>query len=367
MPSRYRSLLRGPTYLPPASALRVALGGLLGVGACGLAARALVDGHIELSPLLVAPIGASAVLIFALPASPVAQPRAVILGNVVAALVGVFCASQVPNPALAAAFAVGGAILAMSLLGCLHPPGGAIALGAALAGASGQAPGWDFALIPVGLCSVLLVAAGMLFGRATGHAYPHRPPGAASVHGTKDPAPAERLVGYRADDLDQALEQYGELLDVSREDLDALFRQVELQSQKRLHSRIRCEDVMSRDVISVELGQSTESALLYLQRHDLRTAPVLDSEGRVVGMVWRAELLAARGKRVDAALNPFVHKVSPGTPIDALLPILSSGATHEALVVDSDRRLLGIITQTDLLAVLYRAHVVESYVATKAA
>jgi CBS domain-containing membrane protein len=154
---------------------------------------------------------------------------------------------------------------------------------------------------------------------------------------------------------------------VSRDDLDALFRQVELQSQQRLHARIFCEDIMSRDVISVDLHQTTESALMYLQRHDLRSAPVLDSEGRVVGMVWRAELLAARGKRVEAALNPFVHKVAPKTPIDALLPILSSGATHEAMVVDQDRKLVGIITQTDLLAVLYRAHVVESYVATKAA
>jgi CBS domain-containing membrane protein len=60
-----------------------------------------------------------------------------------------------------------------------------------------------------------------------------------------------------------------------------------------------------------------------------------------------------------------VHRVRRTTPIQALLPLLSSGAVHEAVVVDADRTLLGIITQTDLLAVLYRAHVVEAMAANR--
>lgn len=366
MPNSLKMLALGRSPMPLAAAARVAFGAAIGVAASGLAAEAIADMRLSWTPLLIAPIGASAVLVFALPASPVAQPRAVILGNTVAALVGCACALAIPNLAWAAACAVGAAILAMALLGCLHPPGGAIALGMALATAAGQPPGFLYALTPVALCSVLLVGAGMLFGRLTGHAYPHKAPATPSVHGTRDAPPVDRI-GYRPADLDRALEQYGELLDVSREDLDALFRQVERQSQQRLHSRIFCEDVMSRDLISVDLHQSTDSALLYLQGHDLRTAPVLDPEGHVVGMVRRAELTAARGKRVESVLDPFVYKVGARTPIDALLPILSSGATHEAMVVDQERRLIGIITQTDLLAVLYRAHVVEGVVGTPAA
>jgi CBS domain-containing membrane protein len=80
-------------------------------------------------------------------------------------------------------------------------------------------------------------------------------------------------------------------------------------------------------------------------------------------MARRAELQANRRRTVEAALDPFVHKVMEGTPIAALLPILSSGHTHEAMVVDGDRRLIGVITQTDLIAVLYRAHIVEAVVA----
>jgi CBS domain-containing membrane protein len=66
-------------------------------------------------------------------------------------------------------------------------------------------------------------------------------------------------------------------------------------------------------------------------------------------------------------LDPFVHKVRQSTPIQALLPLLSSGHVHEAMVVAEDQTLLGVITQTDLLAVLYRAHVVEALAAERSA
>lgn len=366
-PSSHRliAFVRGRAPIRAQEALRAGLGAALGVAACGAAVRALVDGRLSPEPLLVAPLGASAVLMFAIPASPLAQPRAVIGGNVLAGCVGLACAVLIPQPLLAAAAAVGLAVALMALLGCLHPPGGAVALGAALAGAAHEPLSLAYPLVPVGLGSALLVAAAMAHGRLTGRSYPHRVPASPNAHGTADPPPADR-VGFTPADLDQALAHYGELLDVSREDLDALFRQVELETHRRLHARILCEEIMSRDVVSVGAEQSAQSALVWLQQHDLRTAPVVDADGRVVGMVRRAELQAGRDRPVEAVLDPFVHKVRPSTPVHALLPLLSSGAVHEVMVVDDARRLVGVITQTDLIAVLYRAHVVEA-VAARAA
>ena len=331
----------GPPALRPGDAARAGLGALVGLAITGLIARFAAGGDLGMGPLLVGPIGASAVLVFAAPASPLAQPRAVIGGNILSAVIGVACAALIPEPFAAAAVAVALAIGVMALTGCLHPPG----------------LGFGFVLVPVALCSVLLVVAGMGLNRALGRSYPHKAHAPAAGSGA----------GYAPVDLDRALAQYGELLDVSRDDLDALFREVELQAHRRLHSVIFCADIMSRDVITVNVDQSAESAFAFLQAHDLRTAPVIDSERRVVGMVRRAELLAARHRPVEAALDPFVHKVREGTPIEALLPILSSGAAHEALVVDENRVILGIITQTDLLAVLYRAHVVEAVVSDQKA
>ena len=350
------ALVRGKTPIRPIDALRGGAGALLGLLFAGLLGRFAVasfsgNGGDWLHPLLVAPIGASAVLVFAVPASPLAQPRSVLGGNIVSALVGITVAMLFPQPLVAAPLAVGLAIGAMMLLGCLHPPGGAVALICVIGGPKVAEAGYLFALNPVAVDSLLLTGAGMIWGRITGHSYPHRAPA----------APAQRI-GYSAVDLDVALARYGELLDVSRDDLDALFREVELSAAQRLHNQIRCGDVMSREVISLHHDQSAESALAYLVEHELRAAPVVDAEGRVIGLARRAELQAGRRREVEAALDPFVHKVMESTPIAALLPILSSGHTHEAMVVDGERRLIGVITQTDLIAVLYRAHIVEAAV-----
>jgi CBS domain-containing membrane protein len=107
--------------------LLACLGALVGIALTSFVCATVLHGWAPL-PLLVAPIGASAVLVFAVPASPLAQPWSVLGGNVVSALVGVIAAMFISTPWLAVGIAVAGAILAMSLLRCLHPPGGAAAL-----------------------------------------------------------------------------------------------------------------------------------------------------------------------------------------------------------------------------------------------
>jgi CBS domain-containing membrane protein len=169
-------------------------------------------------PLLVAPIGASAVLVFAVPASPLAQPWPVVGGNILSALVGVAVARLVPVPHLAAGLAVGLAILAMSLARCLHPPGGAAALTAVIGGPAIAAAGWSFAIVPVGVNAALLAIAGILFHRVSGHAYPHRP------------APPEP----HPEDLDAALAAEGETFDIARDDLAALIARVEAARRARV-------------------------------------------------------------------------------------------------------------------------------------
>ncbi|MEG8053634.1 HPP family protein [Sphingomonas aerolata] len=148
-----------------------------GVGACiGIALTMLVcvallpAGDV---PQIVAPLGASAVLVFAVRSSPLAQPWPVIGGNTLSAAIGVAAFQLIPDARLAAGVAVGAAILAMSLLRCLHPPGGGAALTAVIGGPGIHAAGYAFALVPVALNSVVLVLVAGLFYRVTRHPYPH--------------------------------------------------------------------------------------------------------------------------------------------------------------------------------------------------
>ncbi len=287
------SLLGGSKPVPARLALRAGAGAFFGILVTGLAARGLMDGAFSLVPLLIAPVGASAVLLFAIPASPLAQPRSVIGGNVISALVGLACALWIPMPLLAAAVAVCAAILLMSVAGCLHPPGGAIALGGVLTGANGGGPIYMYPLT-VALCSALMVAVAIGYARLTHTGYPQATT-PAKVHRTQDPAPTER-VGFTPADLDAAMKEYGKLLDVSREDLDALFRQVELQAHRRLHTHIRCDEIMSRDVVAVDQALASDKALAILHQHDLRAAPVLDNARRVIGLARRARRRRQRAR-----------------------------------------------------------------------
>jgi len=205
--------------------LRACLGALLGIGLTSAISAGVVHPHGAFL-LIAAPMGAAAVLVFAVPASPLAQPWSVIGGNIIAALVGVTVRMLVPMPELAAPIAVGAAILMMSLTRSLHPPAGAVALTAVVGGPAVVDAGFAFVLVPIALNAIILTGCGILFHRFSGHSYPHRVTVAVAV-----PAPIEAAL--RAEDLDKALADFGETLDVSREDLDLLFGRVEYHAAHR--------------------------------------------------------------------------------------------------------------------------------------
>ena len=287
--SRYYS-----TYVaaPPGPGARERLvavaGAIIGIVTTGLLCGVLA-GTGAAHPLLVAPMGASAVLLFAVPASPLAQPGSILGGNVLSALVGIAVALAVPNATVAAGLGVGLAIAVMSLARCLHPPGGAVALSAVLGGAAGSAHPFMFALYPVGLNSLLLILAGLAFHRMSGHTYPHRAKLTESAHGTQDSAPLSRS-GVRPSDVDAALESFGDTLDINRDDLLQLFELAGLSAAERQVEQLSCNDIMSRDVITIAATAPVEEAHRLLRARHLRALPVENVSGQLVGVITWPDL-----------------------------------------------------------------------------
>jgi CBS domain-containing membrane protein len=179
-------------------------------------------------PVIVAPIGASAVLVFAVPASPLAQPWPVVGGNIISTLVGVAVVRLIPDQMIAAGVAVGGAILVMSLLRCLHPPGGAAALTAVIGSPAIHAAGYAFAFAPVALNSIALVSVAMLFHRYGGHSYPHQPALSPAIAKS-----VQQAAGFHLGDIDLALADMADSFDISREDLDLLLARAEIHALER--------------------------------------------------------------------------------------------------------------------------------------
>ncbi|WP_371242049.1 HPP family protein [Pantoea sp. KPR_PJ] len=175
----------------------------------------------QLNLWFIAPMGASAVLLFGLPNSPLAQPWSIVGGNVVAGVTGVTAAILIPYAPLACGVAASVAIAVMFRLRCLHPPSGAVALTAILGGSSVHQLGYHYVLTPVLLNSVCLALLAVIFNNLAGRRYPH-PLAAAETK----PQPVVLDVPITRDDLHQALEE-GQLLDVDEDDLQQLLKRAE--------------------------------------------------------------------------------------------------------------------------------------------
>ncbi|MFL6667643.1 MAG: HPP family protein [Burkholderia ambifaria] len=366
------SFIPHPMTLGWRERMRSCAGALVGIATVGVTMQ-LLPGVPGLVPLLVAPMGASAVLLFAVPASPLAQPWSIIGGNLVAATVGVACAQWIADPITAAAVAVALAIGGMFALRCVHPPSGAVALTAVLGGPAIHALGFGFVVEPIALQSGILLSAALVYHALTGHRYPHggvRPdakPQAGSA--------ATARGGFTRADLDAVLKRRSEWLDVDPDDLEMLLRETEMQAYTRTFGQLTCADLMTKNAIEVASSTSVAAALTLLERHRVKALPVVDGDARLIGIVTRADLtrqarrptplwqrLSARLPQsfggqppsVATVMTRDVASVPQTMPLTALVPLFTHSGHHHIPVVDASRRLVGIITQTDLVTGLYR-------------
>jgi CBS domain-containing membrane protein len=305
---------------------------------CGLAAA-------DVSQLLwlVPPMGASAVLLFAVPSSPMAQPWPTIGGNTISAMIGILVAKNLPISALAAGVAVAGSIAAMSLLRCLHPPGGAASLVGLFAGASST---YTFPLLPVGLNAFVLVVSAWVYHRFSSHRYPHA--AAPAVQKRTDELPWT----FSKADIASALQDVGEAFDIDADDLEQLLRTIEQRAVRRSYRGLTCADLMSVRIISVHHSAPPREARTLLVTHDVRRLPVLDDDGRIVGAIGLRELVAQAGS-VGELMAPAAT-AAPDAPVIDLLGRFAHERVHAVFVVDDNRRPIGVVTEANWLAVLTR-------------
>jgi CBS domain-containing membrane protein len=359
-----QSFWPAPVAVTAGERLRVLVGGGLGIGFTAWVCHALALP----SPLtwIIAPMGASAVLVFGVPASPLAQPWSVVGGNTLSALVAVGCVRLIGPPDLAVAAAVALAIGVMFALRCLHPPGGATALLVAVSGVTDP----SVALVPVLLNSVLLVGVGIAYNNLTRRAYPHRRIAPA--------APASAAGQATESDLDAVLARYNQVLDVSRDDLRSLVEQTQVLALDRRLAEVRCADIMSRKLTTVEFGTPLGEAWALLNRRRVKALPVVDKGGHVVGIVtkadflqsaglgayegmagrWRSFLLATGGTHSDKPevvgqiMTRRVRVTSAHRHLADLVPLLADSGHHHIPVIADGGKLVGMITQSDVVIAL---------------
>lgn len=147
-------------------------GAFVGIGLIGFLNSYYLDATDNL--FLIGSFGASSVLIYGIINSPLAQPRNLIGGHVICALVGVSIHFLIPDEAwLAAALAVSCSIVLMQVTKTLHPPGGATALIAVIGSPKIQSLGYFYVISPVLSGVMILLMVALFFNNITSHrSYP---------------------------------------------------------------------------------------------------------------------------------------------------------------------------------------------------
>ena len=196
------------------------LGGIIGIAIIYLLSLRLESPTSSI--LLVASMGASAVLVFAVPHGALSQPWPLIGGHTLSAIVGVICAQAFDNIVIASSAAVGSAIFIMYYLRCLHPPGGATALLAVIGGETIHNMGFSFVIDPIlSNVSILLLTAIVFNYLFKWRHYPAH--GLTKSQRLNAHKRAETTHHLTHEDFTAALQQLDSFIDVSAEDLSDIF------------------------------------------------------------------------------------------------------------------------------------------------
>jgi CBS domain-containing membrane protein len=289
------------------------------------------------------------------------------------------CAAANLPPPLSAALAVACSIWLMLRLQCVHPPGAAMALLLVLDGAHGRAADLQLALqlllnLGVVLLSTLLVSRFVLR-----RPWPYTAQAVGiGKHQTADASPMRRI-GLVHADLASALQALDTFVDVQEDELVQIYNLAVDHAFGR-HVGLRCADIMSRDVVTAHFDTELEQAWNQLRLHKIKSLPVVDGFGRLIGIATVADFLrqmddtsaagmavrlqgllrrtpgltSDKAEVVGQIMTEKVFSASPETPIATLVAQMSDNGLPHIPIVDAQRKVVGMVTQSDMLAALYK-------------
>lgn len=350
-----------------------ALAGLIGIGLVMLVSQFFLDDRAL--PWVVASMGASAVLLFAVPQGPLSQPWSFAVGHLLSAFVGITVAKLVADPLIAAALAVSLAIFIMYLTDCLHPPGGATALTAVVGGSAVQSLGYAYILMPVALNVVVMLSWALIINNLM--------PNRCYPNGIKELAKEKNKKGMRLkspavisrDDLHEVLHELDVFVDVSEEDLNKIFELATRHVRKKQIGDICCREIMTPEPVTVGYDTEVEAIWRLMLDHGVHAFPVIDQQNFVLGVISHADFLAQVTVNdkltIKEQLVKFIKRTEglstnkheyaghlmskPAITIGEqqhimdLFDIFNTRKIHHIPVVDRQNKLVGIITPKDLL------------------
>lgn len=358
--------------------LRACIAAGIGLTLCTFLVRLTMAPVAAVGPdptlLLIAPLGATAMLAFAVPSSPLAQPWSALVGNTVSALVGVAVVLTVSEPWLALGLSVTLAMMAMMLLRAIHPPAAGVALGTVLTADAVREVGFSYAFSPVMLDTALLLMVAVAFNRMTGRVYPFRQP---REHAPRPIGDAGLRPVIKSEDLTAILQRLGLDANIGAADLARLIEAAHGLAAEHLFDGVATGKIMARDLVTAHPRMPLGQIAALFRQHRIRTIPVVGFDGVFQGLVTETDLVRTLHKPEGPAdgvlqrllkasrdvaepvaadvMDRGVGTVSEMTPLGVLIDLLATGDQQAVPVLDKER-LIGLVTRADLIAALARAH-----------
>ncbi|MEE9355629.1 MAG: HPP family protein [Methylococcaceae bacterium] len=329
--------------------------------------------------MIVASMGASAVILFFIPNSPLAQPWPFVGGQLCSALVGITCALHINETASASA--VGGAVLVMLVLRCLHPPGAATSLAPIMAGDSITSLGYDFVIQPVAVNVVFMLFLCIFINRwVMKRSYPSPLPVEKAPeqqrYTIREPS---HKIGISEEDLELALKDLDVFVDMGHSDLKKILARTEINTFKRIRGDISCADIMIKEVTSVAFGTEVEDAWQIMYKQNLKAMPVTDSANRIIGIItWHdffkfinlnvyesfqdkfrnfirrtADVTASKPEAVGQIMTTSIVVLPETAHVAELIPLMSVHGHRQIPIINTKHRLVGMVYQANLIAALY--------------
>lgn len=365
--------LQGPRS--DSNILIAACASLLALGMVVLTSNLTLSGHI--TPILVASMGASAVLLFAVPSSPMSRPWPFVGGNLLSATIGVGCAQWIPDITLAIPLAIALSMLAMNYLRCLHAPGGALALIAILGGDNVHSLGFQFVLTPVALNVTVLLAMASLywhFSQQRQHSNPH--------YSSLDLNWQRREQNWlhpeillTEQNLEQARAAMDTYIDVSIPDLAEIYDRALQQAHSEKLGHLRCGEVMTQPAIHTHADAELRVIWRLFEKRRIRGIPIVDAQQRIEGIVTITDFIRHASKLEGADLPAKLaqlRKPAAGRALDKpevagqimttavitahesdrlsdLVQVFSRHGIHHLPVVNDSEQLVGMLTRGDIM------------------
>lgn len=333
------------------------------------------------APFIVASMGASTVLLAAIPSSPMNRAWSLLGSHLICAVIGVTYARYIPGLLFAIPLAVATAILAMQALRCLHPPGGATAMLTVLAGPEVAQLGYQFVLTPV------LLNAAILWGALRAITF------LLEIHQEQDrfESPIEwqdsQTPGlnlkppFEAEDLHSALAHFDTFVDINEEELMRLYQEANHHYHRRHLGDLRCSDLMIPNPVAAEFGTPLAEAWEWLARHQITAVPVINCAQHLIGIVTLDDFIGHAREYPQATLEERIQTLIRATPgpnsdkpevvgqimthpvitapetshVADLLPLLDEQKIHHLPIVNDEAKLVGVLNRAQIVSILQQS------------